>query len=297
MNLKSKQSPFETVNHVIINDPAIEKLRFDDDLPFSPVLLHNLFFKRVFGFVLPALAFFLWYDSRMKSRTAARELAILILFQLGKQGKSALDANRGMNGLIIDAVRSLVEQASEQIQSTAQDFANISQHILELEAEHPANLESDLEAESVPVQIPTTRQMVEKIEILLQGAENLAESLRIPEFSVLARADITQRYTHQLVNLVLAHRDELDTLIDQHSEDWKVNRMIQMDRLILHIALAEIVYVDEVDTATVINEAVELAKKFSSDESFRFINGILGKIALKYPDTEKKDTSSEVPYV
>ncbi len=232
----------------------------------------------------------------MKSRTAARELAILVLFQLRKQNQSELETNRGLNGLITDAVRALVEQATEQIQNTAQDLASVSQYILDLEQDAPSNLESDFETQTVPIPLPTTREMVEKIEILLQGAENLAEAIRIPEFAVLARADIAQKYTHQLVKLILEHEESLDELINDYSNDWKVNRMIRMDRNILHLAIVEMRYIEEVDTATAIDEAVELAKKFSSDDSFRFINGILGKISPQYPDLQK-DTSPEVPYV
>lgn len=221
----------------------------------------------------------------MKARHAARELALLALFQLEKQGVDSVDAGRqaisrkAMEDLILDAVRALVAQASDQIQNTAEDLAALSRYVLEAEMNHPENLESPIDEPLKPVPIPTTREMIEKIELMLQGAENLSEAIRIPELAALSNAPEVRDYAVRLVDLVLSHRDELDAWIETYSEDWKVSRLVKIDRDILRLAAAEMKYVDNVDVGVSIDEAVELAKQFSTEESFRFINGVLGRMS------------------
>ncbi len=221
----------------------------------------------------------------MKARHAARELALLALFQLEKQGAATAAAGsqpvsrKDIEDLILDAVRALVAQASDQIQNTAEDLAALSRYVLEVEMNHPENLESPIDEPLKPVPIPTTREMIDKIELMLQGAENLAEALRIPELAALSKTQEVRDYAVQLIELVLAHRDELDAWIEVCSEDWKVSRLVKIDRDILRMAAAEMKYVDNVDVGVSIDEAVELAKQFSTEESFRFINGVLGKMS------------------
>lgn len=72
------------------------------------------------------------------------------------------------------------------------------------------------------------------------------------------------------------HQDELDEIISAHAKGWKIDRMSRVDVSILRLAICEILYREDVTSAIAINEAVELAKKYSSDEAPQFINGILG---------------------
>lgn len=72
---------------------------------------------------------------------------------------------------------------------------------------------------------------------------------------------------------------ELDTMLDNAAHNWSVDRMSSTERNLLRIALYEILYVDDVETGVAINECVELAKIYcSSDDSSRFVNGILGRV-------------------
>ncbi len=80
---------------------------------------------------------------------------------------------------------------------------------------------------------------------------------------------------------VLKHKQEIDTIIENISKGWALYRMPKVDLSILRLATYEILFSDEVPDSVAINEAVELAKKFSGDESPAFINGILGKVAEK----------------
>jgi transcription antitermination protein NusB len=85
----------------------------------------------------------------------------------------------------------------------------------------------------------------------------------------------------ELVEGVEHHRDELDALIAQHARNWSLERMPAIDRNVLRIALFELRGRPEVPVAVVIDEAVELAKRFSTDDSGRFVNGMLSAIAPK----------------
>ncbi len=81
-------------------------------------------------------------------------------------------------------------------------------------------------------------------------------------------------------------RHELDAVISATSSNWSVSRMPSVDRNLLRLALYEMLEVDEVAIAVTIDESVELAKAFGSEESPKFINGVLGRVASKMEDAE-----------
>jgi N utilization substance protein B len=87
------------------------------------------------------------------------------------------------------------------------------------------------------------------------------------------------RYTISLVEGVAAHRDRIDELIASFAEGWTLERMPVVDRNLARIAVYELLYVDEIDDPVAISEAVELAKQLSTDDSPRFLNGVLARIA------------------
>jgi N utilization substance protein B len=86
-------------------------------------------------------------------------------------------------------------------------------------------------------------------------------------------------YTVSLVEGVGAHLDRIDELIGSYAEGWTLDRMPVVDRNIARIAVYELLYMAEIDDPVAISEAVELAKQMSTDDSPRFLNGILGRIA------------------
>ena len=90
-------------------------------------------------------------------------------------------------------------------------------------------------------------------------------------------------YTIALVEGVAAHRDRIDELIGSYAEGWTLARMPPVDRNLARIAVYELLYVDEIDDAVAITEAVELARQLSTDDSPRFLNGLLGRIAEYIP--------------
>ncbi|MFC6023253.1 transcription antitermination factor NusB [Plantactinospora solaniradicis] len=86
-------------------------------------------------------------------------------------------------------------------------------------------------------------------------------------------------YAIGLIEGVAANQARIDELIDSYAEGWTLDRMPAVDRNLARIAIYELLYVDEIDDAVAISEAVELARQMSTDDSPRFLNGILGRIA------------------
>ena len=106
------------------------------------------------------------------------------------------------------------------------------------------------------------------------GAEALQELAR--RFSI---SDEVYAFAATLVQHAQTHRTELDGLIDAAATNWSRERIARIDGLILTLALAEMLYVDDVPLRASIDEAVELAKTFSTERSYAFINGILDAVA------------------
>ena len=86
------------------------------------------------------------------------------------------------------------------------------------------------------------------------------------------------QYSVDLVEGVLAQRERIDELISTYSHGWTIERMPAVDRAILRLSLWEILFNDDVPDAVAVDEAVELARGLSTDESPTFVNGLLGRI-------------------
>jgi len=86
-------------------------------------------------------------------------------------------------------------------------------------------------------------------------------------------------YAALLVQGVVEHRERIDQLLAEHAEGWTVARMPAVDRTLLRIGVFELLWVDEIDDPLGRDEAVELARTLSTDDSPRFLNGVLGRIA------------------
>ena len=85
-------------------------------------------------------------------------------------------------------------------------------------------------------------------------------------------------YAVEITKGTLEHLEEIDKLIEFHTTGWKKDRIAKVDLAILRLAIYEIVFNNEVPDSVAANEAIELAKKYSTQESGSFVNGILGKI-------------------
>jgi N utilization substance protein B len=105
-------------------------------------------------------------------------------------------------------------------------------------------------------------------------------SLELPELIQLAnQPDLDVRtYALEIVLSVNVHRVEIDEQLEKALVDWQVNRLARIDRDILRIAVAEMLFLAQ-NERVAINEAVELAKRYSGDEGHRFINGVLRRVS------------------
>jgi len=93
-------------------------------------------------------------------------------------------------------------------------------------------------------------------------------------------------YTLDIVRGVVAEQSMIDTLIDEVAQHWSLYRMPPVDRAITRIGTWEVFFNDEVPDSVAINEAVSLAKEFGGEDSSKFVNGVLGKIAELKEGTE-----------
>lgn len=102
-------------------------------------------------------------------------------------------------------------------------------------------------------------------------------------------------YAVDIVKGVAAHRYQLDSLLNAHSETWQVRRMPVVDRNILRLAVWEIVYNDEVPAKVAIDEALQLAKKLSDYDAPPFMHGLLSAVAEDPEAVPEPETSTETP--
>ena len=102
-------------------------------------------------------------------------------------------------------------------------------------------------------------------------------------------------FAQELIDGVRTHLLEIDPLLEEHSERWTVARMATLDRTIMRIAVFELMYRSDIPMSVAISEAVEAATELSSDESRRYVNGILGRIAreLGRPETVQQTEQEE----
>jgi transcription antitermination protein NusB len=124
---------------------------------------------------------------------------------------------------------------------------------------------------------PRTRARKHALDIL-----HAADALSRPALEVLSEERISNDFTRELVEGVEAHRGELDDLIRSYADRWALERMPIVDRNLLRIGIFELLHRPDVPVAAAINEAVELAKLLSTEDSGRFVNGLLGRVAREH---------------
>ncbi|HVN11057.1 MAG TPA: transcription antitermination factor NusB [Kineosporiaceae bacterium] len=110
----------------------------------------------------------------------------------------------------------------------------------------------------------------------LDAADVLAERLRradppVPEYAV------------EIVEGVIAHRERIDELLATYAQGWTLDRMPGVDRVLLRLSAWELLYNDQVPDAVAIDEAVDLARSLSTDESPAFVNGLLARLLAVKP--------------
>ncbi len=90
-------------------------------------------------------------------------------------------------------------------------------------------------------------------------------------------------FAERIVLGVLTQREEIDRIVEQYSENWRLERMTVIDRNLLRLATFELLFCDDIPPKVTLNEAIDLGKRFGSEDSSAFINGILDRIQKESP--------------
>ena len=107
-----------------------------------------------------------------------------------------------------------------------------------------------------------------------------ADAKGTPVASVLDELPLpVDSFAVDLVNGVDTRRSEIDAYITKYARDWSIDRMPVVDRVVLELAIYELCHRPDIPTAAVLSEAVELAKQYSTEDSGRFVNGLLASVA------------------
>jgi len=198
----------------------------------------------------------------MQARHIARELALLSISQLPTKPENF--STKTIDEMVIAAVRSLTEEVKEMIMTASGELQR-GQDML-------------FSSETRAADLATAQVMVKDAITITQTAINRAGlALEFPELIQTARQQEVRDYVVELLQTIHDQRSHIDALITGSLVDWQLNRLAQVDQHILRIATAEIAYL-RIPKAVAINEAVQLAKRYSSEDGYRFINGVLRNI-------------------
>lgn len=215
----------------------------------------------------------------LNARRAARELALFCLLQPERlQPDGAIqDVPAAMHSL----VRLMVDEAEDHLHTAVTDLQSVYNALQEVAWDHPDNTHSGLDAPVVAVPLPKTDATRHMIERCLKAAELVQASMTIPVLKVHMQNPDTVMHAKTLVQLVQQNAAALDYRLDQCMDEWRMERLFRLDACLMRMALAEMMLVPRVDVGVSINEAVELAKQYSSQDSYKLINGVLGKAAQR----------------
>ena len=215
----------------------------------------------------------------MQARRAARELALILFSQLEKEISNY--KKEDFKDIMLKSVRILSNSASEELKLMVGSLIDIKSFLEEYEAEHESNLSRPIGAKNKPVEIPMTDEMTKKVDTMLDVAEKAITALEIAEFATLENNSEVQNYTVKIAEDFKENHEKVDEQIQKYSNGWDISRLVKIDKDILRIAITELLFTKEAPIKVVVDEAVELAKKYSTDDSSSFINGILAKVILE----------------
>ncbi len=216
----------------------------------------------------------------MQARRASRELALILFSQLDKNLEKY--KNEDFSSMILKSVRTLISSSSDEISLCVSQLNEIKNQIIDFENNHEDNLQRPIDCENIPVAIPLTSDFEAKIDTMLNAAEKTLSALDIAELSTLSSDNSVKEYVINISSTFQAHKNEIDKMISEFSFGWDIDRLFKIDKDILRIAIVELVYIKDAPHKVVIDEALELAKKYSTDDSPSFINGILARVVEKY---------------
>jgi N utilization substance protein B len=202
----------------------------------------------------------------LNTRRVARELALLTLAQLANASGKEQPNLHQMLGRAVDM---LSNEASDRIKDAAADLASCEHRLQEqyLDLHTEVTTKKDLES------------ALGAIDKLQNAVELLGSALELPTMIALAGADDVRDFALGQVSSYLDHKIEIDARLDKAAEHWSIDRMASLDRDILRLSMGELLWSPRVPVEVIINEAVELAKKYGTQDSGRFVNGVLSRYA------------------
>ncbi len=215
----------------------------------------------------------------MQARRAARELALILFSQFEKEITKY--SKKDFEDIMVKSVRILSNSAMEELNLTVGSLIDIKESLDSYEAEHESNLSRPLGAKNKPVQIPMTDEMIKKVDTMLDVAEKAILALEIAEFTTLENQSEVKNYTVEIAEQFKINHKTIDNEIQKYSNGWDISRLVKMDKDILRISITELLYTKGAPIKVIVDEAVELAKKYSTDDSSSFVNGILAKVIVE----------------
>ncbi len=215
----------------------------------------------------------------MQARRASRELSLVLFSQFDNNIKNYKKEN--FMSIILKSVRTLVSSAADEVSMSVSELNQLKNEIIEYENNHPDNLSRPIDSINIPVELKLTSDFEAKIDTMLNAADKTLSALDIAELCTLSQQEDVVRYLDLICQNYKNNKEEIDRMIGEFSKGWDINRIFKIDKDILRIAITELVYVKLTPHKVVIDEALELAKKYSTDDSPSFINGILARVVDK----------------
>lgn len=212
----------------------------------------------------------------MLARRAARELTLILLSQIDSDIEKY--TSRDFNQIVVDSVRTLSNNAYEELKTATGYIVEMKEYIDDYECNHPINEARPIESDNVPVPIPLTSDMAGRLSEIEDVCEKAFAVIEIAEMTALSENIETKNYIKKMTKLFTQNHGEIDETIKNHTEGWDFSRLVKTDKDILRIAITELLYLKETPMKVVADEAIELAKKYSTEDSASFINAILAKV-------------------
>ena len=200
---------------------------------------------------------------RKQPRSIARELALLSISQIKTKGDKL--AAEDLDDLVLAAIRTLTIEVQDNLEAASAEVKRGEDRLLNSETRA-----SDLDSARVMIK--------EALEVSQAAINRLGIAVEFPEFLQLTSKEQVREYATELIATVYNNRQEIEKSIENVLVAWQLSRLAKIDQDILRIAVAEIMYLD-IPEKVAINESVELAKRYSDEDGFRFINGVLRRLS------------------
>ena len=203
----------------------------------------------------------------LNTRRVARELALLAMAQLTNRSDKTPPSVQEM---LARAADMLAGEARERLAEAGGDLVASEGKI------HEAYMDVTGGDALTKKDVEGVLAAIDKAQ---QAVELLGSALELPAQVALADADEVKAFVGEQVQRFLDHGAEIDAKLAEAAQNWSVERMASLDRDVLRIAVGELLWAPEVPVEVAINEAVELAKKYGTPDSGRFVNGVLSRFA------------------